>query len=88
VNELEFEMVELNTVIQIIGALDVVPDMSKFDPDKNFKENGLDSLDTMSVFLAIEEQFGKKFNADEVDRINSASELVTALNALDNKVQK
>jgi acyl carrier protein len=81
-------MVELNTIIKIIGALDVVSDMSKFDPNKTFKENGLDSLDTMGVFLAIEEQLGTKFNADEVDRINSAAELVTTLNALDNKVQK
>jgi acyl carrier protein len=74
-------MADLKNLVELIGALDIVPDMSKFDPNKTFKENGIDSLDVMSVFLAIEERLGLKFSEDEVAKINSAADLINILSA-------
>ncbi|MEW6133719.1 MAG: acyl carrier protein [Pseudomonadota bacterium] len=74
-------MAELNSVMEAIAESGVMDDMSKFDPDKTFKENGIDSLDVMSLFLAVEEKFGIKFSEEEVGQINTAAELVKALNA-------
>lgn len=74
-------MVELNAVLAAIEESGVVEDMSKFDPNKTFKENNIDSLDVMSVFLAVEEKFGIKFSEEEVGQINTAAQLVDAINA-------
>jgi len=73
-------MVELNKILEIVAASGVVPDMSKFDPDKTFKENGVDSLDVMSLFLAVEEQLGIKFSEEEAGQINSLAEMVGTIN--------
>lgn len=72
-------MVEVQDVIEIIANADVLQDMSEFDPDKTFKANGIDSLDVMNVFLAIEEHYGIKFSEEEVEQINTASDLVKTL---------
>jgi acyl carrier protein len=73
-------MAELNGVMEAIAESGVMEDMSKFDPDKTFKENGIDSLDAMSVFLAVEEKFGIKFSEEEVGQINTAAQMVDAIN--------
>jgi acyl carrier protein len=73
-------MIELHAVIDIIAKADVLSTMSGFDPDKTFKENGIDSLDVMTLFLAVEERYRIKFSESEVEEINTASELMEALN--------
>lgn len=73
-------MVELNKVVELVAASGVVPDMSKFDPNKTFKENEIDSLDVLGLFLAVEEGLGIKFTEEEVNLINSAAEMVNTLN--------
>lgn len=74
-------MIEVSKVLEIIAASGMVPDMSKFDPQKTFRENGVDSLDEMSIFLAIEEKLGVKFSDEEADQINSAAKAVEVLNS-------
>lgn len=74
-------MVELNTVVEAIAASGAVSDMSKFDPNKTFKENEIDSLDVLSLFLSVEERLGIKFTEEEVEQINSAAQMVEAINA-------
>jgi acyl carrier protein len=74
-------MVELKTLVDIIAGLDVVADMSSFDPEKSFKDNGIDSLDVMSVFLAVEESCNVKFSENESLAINTPNELRNAINA-------
>lgn len=74
-------MIELSKVVEIVAASGVVPDMSKFDPNKTFKENKIDSLDVLSVFLAVEEQLGVKLTEDEVGQIHSVADMVNLLNS-------
>jgi acyl carrier protein len=74
-------MVELNKVIEIVEAAGVVPDMSKFDPNKTFRENDVDSLDVLNLFLAVEEQLGVKFSDEEASQINSVAMMVETINS-------
>lgn len=74
-------MVELKTLSDLIAGLDVVPDMSRFDSNKSFRDNGIDSLDVMTVFLAVEENYGIKISEDESLRINSPAQLLSVINA-------
>lgn len=74
-------MVRIENIIDIIGFAGVVPDMTKFDPEKTFKQNGIDSLDVFTVFLAIEENLGVHFSEEESTRIKSAREIVDCLNS-------
>jgi len=54
-------------------------DSENFSPDASFLENGIDSLDAMSLFLAIEEKHGVKFSSEEAGAIHSPAELSLAL---------
>lgn len=65
-------MTKINEIIAIIESTEALTDMSNFDQDKSFKENGINSLDVMSIFLAVEEKYGIKFADDEVEKIASA----------------
>ena len=74
-------MINVEKIVEIISSAGVVDDMSKFDPNKSFKENGIDSLDVFTVFLAVEEQLGVKFSEEDSTSIKSASEMVAFLNS-------
>jgi len=74
-------MVELKTLAGLIAGLEVVPDISRFDSNKSFRDNGIDSLDVMTVFLAVEENYGIKISEEEALRINSPVQLLQAINA-------
>lgn len=73
-------MIELKSLVDIIAGLDVVADMSDFDPEKTFKDNGIDSLDVMSVFLGVEENYNVKFPEEEALAINTPGALLAAIN--------
>ena len=55
----------LNDVIAIIAETGVKPDMENFDAERSFEENGIDSLDTYTILLALEEKTGVAL--EEVD---------------------
>lgn len=54
-------------------------DVENFSPDRSFRDNGIDSLDVMSLLLAIEEKHGVKFPAEEAEAITTPAELSRAL---------
>ena len=74
-------MVDAEKVVEIVSSTGVVDDMSKFDVSKSFKENGIDSLDVFTVFLAVEEQLGVKFSEEESTSVKSVSAMVDLLNS-------
>lgn len=74
-------MIDLREVVEIIAAIGVVEDMAGFDPEKSWKENGIDSLDVMTLFLAIEEKKKIKISEAEADRVASAVDLVSVINS-------
>lgn len=74
-------MIDLREVVEIIAATGVVEDMAGFDPAKSWKENGIDSLDVMTLLLAIEEKKQIKISEAEADRVASAVDLVAVINS-------
>jgi len=54
-------------------------DVEGFDSSKSFKENGIDSLDVMSLFLMLEEKFKTKFSESEASGIRTPMDLTAAL---------
>ena len=79
-NVLGGTMVKLEDILAIIGAIEPPPDMSEFDPNRTFSDNGIDSLDMMSVFLAIEEKYEFKFTDAELEQIRNTVDLVATVN--------
>lgn len=59
-------------------AFDTVndPQRQQIQPDKTFVENGIDSLDTMTLLLNIEEATGIKFTEKEVEGIKSLNDVM------------
>lgn len=74
-------MIDLREIVEIIAATGVVEDMAGFDPVKSWKENGVDSLDVMTLLLAIEEKKQIKISEAEADRVVSAVDLVAVINS-------
>lgn len=54
-------------------------DVENFSPESSFRDNGIDSLDAMGLFLAIEEKHDVKFTTEEAEAIRSPAELSQAL---------
>lgn len=73
-------MIDASEIIEIVGVSGVVEDMSKFDPEKSFKDNGVDSLDVFTVLLAIEERLEVKFTEEESANIKGVRDVLEILN--------
>lgn len=50
-------------------------DVDALDTESTFAAQGIDSLDEMSIFLCIEEKYGFKIPDDDIENINSITEL-------------
>jgi acyl carrier protein len=74
-------MVTVEKIVEVVSSAGVVDDMSKFDPNKSFKENGIDSLDVFTVFLAVEDQLGVKLSEEESIGVKSALDIVALVNS-------
>jgi len=67
-------------IVDALEAAGVDYDKEGFDQNRLFKDNGVDSLDVMSLFLALEEAYGVKFSEQDVSMIATPRELAEALN--------
>lgn len=69
-------------IMDVFKSFDKVTDSSKITPTSNFANDlGLDSLDTVEVVVAIEEEFGIEIpdaQADEIKSIDNAVEYILA----------
>ncbi len=66
-------------IIDALNAAGIDYDQAGYDPAKTFRDNGIDSLDVMSLFLAIEEAFAVKFSESEANTIRTPAEISAAL---------
>lgn len=62
----------LDDVVAVIAETGVVPQMDNFETKKSFEENGVDSLDTYTILLALEEKTGLTLDVVPLEDINSA----------------
>lgn len=58
----------LDEMIHVVKSSGVVQDPSNFDVNKSFEENDLDSLDSYTILLALEEEFGVALDEIEVNK--------------------
>lgn len=75
-------MINLSELMSAFEEGGLVVDWEKLDPEKTFPENGIDSLDVMSLFLAVEEQYKVKFPDSEVESMDTPAKLLNSLNSL------
>jgi len=68
-------------LIEVVAMTGLVDDMSRFDSALPFSENGIDSLDVMTLLLAIEEDQNIKFSEDEFAAIRSLGDVQQILSA-------
>jgi len=80
VNEKRIKMTEIEKIVKIISDVGVIDDVAIFDVNKTFKENGVDSLDVFTIFLALEEGLNVKFSEEDSLRLKSAAEIANFLN--------
>lgn len=66
-------------IIDALKGAAIDYDVENFSPSGTFRDNGIDSLDVMGLFLAIEEKHGVKFSEAEADAIRTPAELSAAL---------
>lgn len=69
-----------NQLLNILASTGLVADMSRYQYELSFKQNGVDSLDVMTILLAIEESLDTRFSEEEAGTIRSlkdAADLLT-----------
>lgn len=72
-------MIDIEKLLKIVSATELIDDMAQFDPAKTFKENNIDSLDVMTLLLAIEEGIKVKFSEDEVAKITTLNSVLSVI---------
>lgn len=65
----------LDDIIKVIENTKVVPNFSEFNPDAPLADNGVDSLDTYTIILALEEEFAVGLDDVEIEEIDSAAKI-------------
>ena len=73
-------MADLSELLAAFEEGGFVVDREKLDPAKTFSENAIDSLDVMSLFLAVEEKYMVKFSESEIEAIDTPDKLLDSLN--------
>ena len=66
-------------IVAVLDGAGIDYDSTAYDPEKSFRDNGIDSLDVMSLFLAIEEKHGIKFPEGAWNAIQTPRQLSIAL---------
>ena len=72
-------MVNVERILEIIQSAGLGQDLSDFDIHKTFKQNSIDSLDVLTLLLAVEEGLGVKFSDEEINKIHSASDILKVI---------
>lgn len=68
-------MVSIEQLLRIVASSGLADDIGRFDPARSFKDNGIDSLDVMTLLLGVEEALDLKFSEDEFGRIQSLTDV-------------
>lgn len=66
-------------LLDILASTGLVADMSRYQYELSFKQNGVDSLDVMTILLAIEETLDARFSEEEAGTIRSLKDAADLL---------
>ncbi|EDP74915.1 phosphopantetheine-binding protein [Hydrogenivirga sp. 128-5-R1-1] len=74
-------MVKVEDIIALIGEIESLKDKVKsLDPSASVYEQGIDSLDMLSVFLAIQEKYGIDIPDEDIPNLTSIKDIVEYIN--------
>ena len=68
-------------VISVIAATQRIP-REKISPDSTFEELGLDSLDSVNILFALEEEFNISIPDDDAREIRSVRQMIDGIEKL------
>jgi acyl carrier protein len=68
-------------VISVIAATQRIP-AGKISPDSTFEELGLDSLDSVNILFALEEEFNVSIPDEAARQIRSVRQIIDGIAAL------
>ena len=72
---------EANKIIELMKReVESFVDFDNLKMDVSLEDQGLDSLDLISTFLAITEEYGIKISDDEMDSLTTVNEIVSFIN--------
>lgn len=69
-------------MLEIIDGAGVSVNVADIKCDLSFKKLGIDSLEMMNVFLAIEQKFDIKIDDDDVNALDSVDSIISYLEKL------
>lgn len=69
-------------MLEIIDGAGVSVNVADIKCDLSFKKVGVDSLELMNVFLAIEQKFDIKIDDNDVNYLDSVDSIISYLNQL------
>jgi acyl carrier protein len=72
-------MMQDEVIKQALDAAGIDYDTTGYDPAKTFRDNGIDSLDVMSLFLQIEEKYSVNFTEDDALAVKTPGDLLSAV---------
>ena len=73
-------MIEASDVVRVIRDNNLAPSACQLDADTPFEQLGIDSLNRATLFLEIEETFGRKLPPNEEERYQTIQQLVDFVN--------
>jgi len=76
-------MIETSDVVRVIRDNNLAPSNSQLDPNTTLEELGIDSLNRATLFLEIEEAYGRKLSPDDEERYQTIQQLVDFVNGSD-----
>lgn len=69
-------------MLAVIESAGVSIDVATIKSDTSLSKAGIDSLEMMSVFLAIEEKFGIKIPDEDIDALDTVDDIIAYLQRL------
>lgn len=71
----------LEQIITILAKeVDARVDVPGLMPDADLADQGIDSLDKSSIFLALEDEFGVSFTDEQIGELNTLNKILTCIN--------
>ncbi|QLE78829.1 acyl carrier protein [Francisella sp. Scap27] len=73
-------MVTREDIINVIKEADVMFDLENVVDDLSLEEQGLDSLDAVTVFLLVEEKYDIKIPDTDIEQVQTLTSLIHYVN--------
>lgn len=70
----------VENIKEIIEEADVLGDVSNMDADTPLREQGIDSLDIVNVYLLIEEKFDVKIPDEDLGKVATINQIIGYIN--------